>query len=98
MVKLAAALLDLRDICNRDPEELFRQQKIGQGLLVVRVDFQENDMRGIVMSDDGSTKQADVRFAISCGKKCRPVPRQAVRALVSIRQKWLVGVQRGEAL
>ena len=67
-------------IGNRDrlyAHQLFGQQKVGQGLLMQGIDFHQNDIRGIVLAQDGPPQQFLVTLPIQSTKQIRQVRVQA---------------------
>ena len=52
VIKTRAFLLDVNDIDGAHAQHLFGEQKIGQCLLLLGMDFHQNYILGIVIADD----------------------------------------------
>ena len=52
IIKMRSFLLDTRDINGADAQHFLREQEVGQGLLLLRMNLHENDVFRIMVCDD----------------------------------------------
>ena len=81
-----------------DAQQFLGQQKIGQGFLMQGIDFHQNDMRGIVIGDNGAAQQFLVALPIQTAQQIFQVPVETENLFVGLREHGLVSVERREAL
>ena len=89
-VELIACLADVTDVGDADASRFRGQQKIGERFLVVGVDFEQDDVFGCVVAQDGALEESLV-VALFCNG-------QVVDIAIGVFEDGLVGVERGKGL
>src|SRR5437762_146209 len=97
-MQLASLFHYIADVDGLNGAYFLGQKKIGQRLLIIGIDFQQNDILGFVLAYNRAPQQTMIFFEIQVAKENLQIFSQRVGLLVFLRERGLIGVERGKSL
>ena len=96
--ELAAALLDLRRVDGLDAPELLGEREVDRGLLVRRIEVEQDDFLGREAREDRVADDALVAGGVEAGEEAAELVALGAEARELLALRDLEGVERGEGL